>query len=286
MLELQPTNGARVPQTSDSGIQIMLMNRSLIRACLATFALLVTATAIGDEPKQGEWRSLFNGRDLDGWEPKITHHDLGENFGNTFRVEDGTLKVSYDHYDKFDGQFGHLFFKEKFSHYILRVEYRFVGDQSPGGPSWAYRNSGIMFHCQSPETMEKDQEFPVSIEAQMLGGNGKTERTTGNVCSPGTNIVMEGQLVTRHCNNSTSKTYHGDQWVTLEIEVHGAGKIIHRVNGETVLEYEKPQLDENDAYGKKLIRDGEKLLDEGYIALQSESHPVEFRKVEIRVLDE
>jgi hypothetical protein len=238
------------------------------------------------EPAAGQWRSLFNGHDLEGWQPKIKGHQLGENFASTFRVEDGILKVAYDEYGDFENRFGHLFFEEKFSSYILRVEYRFVGDQVPGGPSWAFRNSGIMFHCQPPETMSVDQEFPVSIEAQMLGGNGRTERTTGNVCSPGTHIVMNGQLVTRHCNSSTSKTYHGDQWVTLEIEVHGAGKVIHRINGETVLEYEQPQLDENDENAKPLIRDGQKLVHDGYIALQAESHPVQFRKVEIQVLEE
>jgi len=252
--------------------------------CLLCF--FFSAASIGEEPAKNEWRSLFNGRDLEGWRPKITHHELDENFGETFRVEDGILKVSYDQYDEFHGQFGHLFFNEKFSHYIMRVEYRFVGNQCPEGPSWAYRNSGIMFHCQDPESMDKDQEFPVSIEAQMLGGNGQTDRTTGNVCSPGTHIVMDGKLVTRHCNNSKSKTYHGDQWVTLEIEVHGGGKIIHRVNGETVLEYEQPQLDDSDDNAKKLLRDGEKLLHDGYISLQAESHPVQFRKVEIKVLDE
>ena len=239
-----------------------------------------------EEQQSGQWRSLFNGRDLDGWQPKITGHPLGENFANTFRVEDGILKVAYDQYADFKGQFGHLFFEEEFSQYILRVEYRFVGEQVPGGPSWAFRNSGIMFHCQAPQSMHVDQEFPVSIEAQMLGGNGQTERTTGNVCSPGTHIVMNGELVTRHCNSSKSKTYHGDQWVTLEIEVHGAGKVVHRVNGEVVLEYEKPQLDESDENAKRLIDGGEKLLHGGFIALQAESHPVEFRKVEIKVLAE
>jgi hypothetical protein len=139
---------------------------------------------------------IFNGKDLDGWTPKITGHALGENFGNTFRVEDGVIKVSYDKYgDKgFNEQFGHLFYKEKYSHYVVRVEYRFAGDQCKGGPGWAVRNSGIMFHCQPPETMAKDQKFPVSIEAQLLGGNGKDKRPTLNMCSPGTKILYNGKL--------------------------------------------------------------------------------------------
>jgi hypothetical protein len=238
--------------------------------------------------KDGEWIQLFNGKDLTGWTPKINGYDLGENYGETFRVEDGSLRVCYDQYKQFDERFGHLFYDGVFSNYKIRVEYRFIGDQVPGGPDWAFRNSGIMIHGQSPESMEKDQDFPVSIEVQTLGGRGegKGERTTANLCTPGTNVVMNGDLFTPHCVNSNSKTYHGDQWVTVEIEVHGNGVIHHIIDGEVVLEYEKPQLDPKDPDAKHLIRDGNLMLSEGTISLQSESHPVEFRKVEILLLDE
>ena len=234
----------------------------------------------------GGWISLFNGENLDGWKVKITGYELGDNYGNTFRVEDGVLKVSYDQYDKFDGKFGHLFYEEKFSRYRMRLEYRFVRDQSPGGPGWAFRNSGIMIHGQSPESMRKDQDFPVSIEVQLLGGNGKDKRSTGNLCTPGTHVVMDDELVTRHCTSSRSETYHGDQWVTMEIEVHGDSVIKHTINGQVVLEYERPQLDEKDPDAQKLIVNDNKILHEGSISLQAESHPVEFRKVEILPLEE
>jgi hypothetical protein len=251
---------------------------------VAVLSLAPVLPAVGQDEGKDAWKPLFNGRDLDGWSPKIRGYDLGENYGNTFRVENGVLKVAYDQYQKFDNKFGHLFYKDRFSHYVLRVEYRFVGDQVPGGPGWAARNSGVMFHCQDPKTMRKDQDFPVSIEAQFLGGLGPGTRPTNNVCTPGTHIVLNGKLHTPHCTNSKSKTIHGDEWVTAEIEVHGAGKVIHRVNGEDVLEYEQPQLDPKDADAAKLIKDGKVLIEEGYIALQSESHPIEFRKVEIKVL--
>ena len=176
-----------------------------------------------DLPPKGQWTSLFNGKDLTGWTPKIKGSALGENYLDTFRVEDGVIKVCYDRYKKFNGEFGHLFYKHPFSTYKLRVEYRFVGDQVPGGPGWAFRNSGAMIHCQPPESMGKDQEFPVSIEVQFLGGSGRGKRPTGNVCTPGTHIVMDGKLITQHCNESKSKTYDGDQWVTVEAEVHGNG---------------------------------------------------------------
>lgn len=232
-----------------------------------------------------EWRPLFNGQNLEGWTPKIKGYPLGENFGNTFRVEDGMLKVSYSEYDSFNNHFGHLFYEEKFSHYLLRLEYRFTGEQCPGGPGWAWRNSGVMVHGQDPATMTVDQNFPVSIEVQLLGGDGNNERTNGNLCTPGTNVVMDEALVTRHCTNSTSDTYHGDQWVTAEIEVNGNGIIRHIINGDTVLTYSEPQLDPKDEDAQKLLGKGvPMMLEKGTISLQSESHPVEFRKVEIMEL--
>jgi 3-keto-disaccharide hydrolase len=233
-------------------------------------------------PDQQEWTQLFNGKDLAGWAVKITGHDLDDNFGNTFRVESGLLKVAYDRYDKFGGKFGHIFFREKFSHYILGVEYRFVGEQSTGGPNWAVRNSGAMLHSQSPETMEKDQDFPISIEVQFLGGLGSAERSTANLCTPGTHVVMNGNLVTQHCINSSSKTYHGDQWVRVEVHVLGDSSIKHIVDGKTVLTYEKPQIGGGavNNFNPAVKQDGTPLT-EGYIALQAESHPVEFRKVEL-----
>lgn len=231
---------------------------------------------------EGEWIQLFNGKNLDNWTPKITGHELNENFGDTFRVENGVLKVSYDKYQDFGGQFGHLFYREPYSDYRLRIEYRFVAEQVPGGPDWAFRNSGVMLHCQPPETMAKDQKFPVSIEVQFLGGRETGERPTANLCTPGTHVVMAGQLLKRHCTDSKSKTYRGDQWVTVEIEVHGSGTIRHIVEGKTVLEYSQPQLDEDDPDAKKLIEQGSKKeVSGGFIALQSESHPIEFRKVEL-----
>lgn len=262
------------------------MPRSLI-ACLAAALLVLSASGSRADEKQEEWIQLFNGKDLTGWTPKIRYHEAGDNWKNTFRVEDGLLKVSYDGYDKFNETFGHLFYNEKFSNYRLRVEYRFVGQQCPGGPGWAIRNSGAMLHGESPETMGKDQDFPASIEAQFLGGLGQGNRTTANLCTPGTNVVLNGKLFLPHCTNSKSKTYHGEQWVTVEMEVHGNKTIKHIIDGEVVLEYEQAQLDERDAHAKELAeKAGTKMLSGGTISLQSESHPIEFRKVELLKLPE
>ncbi len=258
-----------------------------MRRLALLLALVGSPLLAADPPKADKdgWVPLFDGKTLDGWTPKIKGHELGDNYADTFTVKDGVIRVDYSKYDDWKLRYGHLFYKEKFGHYRLRVEYRFVGEQIKGGEGWALRNSGVMIHCQDPKTMTKDQSFPVSIEVQFLGGNGKDKRTTCNLCTPGTNVVLDGKLHTPHCTNSKSKTIHGDEWVTAEVEVNGGGTVKHFVNGELVLEYEKPQLDPKDADAKKLIKDEKNLiLEEGWISLQSESHPIEFRKVEIKQL--
>lgn len=253
---------------------IAALTLSLLLGCPSTFAADASA-----------WVPLFNGKDLSNWQIKFTGYPLGENFRNTFRVEDGLLKVSYDQWNDFDGQFGHLYTTGSYSRYQIRVEYRFVGEQVVTGPAWAFRNNGVMLHTQSPESLILDQEFPVSIEAQMLGGNGSDPRTNGNVCTPGTHIVMGGQLITQHCTNSNSGTFHGDQWVTIEIEVLGADSVRHFVNGEEVIAYSDIQLDPSDPDAQRLLAAGAPLeLAEGHIAIQAETHPIEIREIELLAL--
>jgi hypothetical protein len=265
-----------------------LLARAAVRAAfycgLACLSMTASAWAQSNDSDREEWLSLFNGRDLSGWTPKISKHDLGDNFANTFRVEDGLLKVRYDRYKSFDSKFGHLFYKDPFSYYRLIVEYRFVGEQAPNGPgAWALRNSGAMLHSQDPKSMLRDQDFPISIEAQFLGGlsDGKA-RATANMCSPGTNIVFDGRIYPEHCLYSNSATHDGDQWVRAEFVVLGAGEIIHRVNGKEVLRYALPQVGGGavSPYDPKAKPDGA-LIEQGYISLQSESHPIDFRKVEL-----
>lgn len=243
------------------------------------------------DSNEEEWIQLFNGKDLDGWTPKIVGHELGDNYANTFRVVDGLLTVSYDDYPEADfanefNKFGHLFYKDKFSHYRLRVEYRFIGKQVPKGPGWAFRNNGLMLHGQAPETMDLNQPFPVSIEAQLLGGDGNNPRSTMNLCTPGTNVVIDGKLFLPHCTNSSSPTFHGDQWVTVEVEVRGGDTIQHIVGEQVVLEYSEPQYDKRDPTTKNLIPEsGDLIIREGTISIQSESHPTQFRKIELKKLD-
>jgi hypothetical protein len=239
-----------------------------------------------DDSQDSEWIQLFNGKNLDNWDIKFRGHELGVNYKNTFRVEDGLLKVRYDEWETFDNVFGHIFYDDVFSHYILRAEYRFVGDQVPDGPGWAFRNNGLMLHGQTAKSMELDQDFPVSIEVQLLGGNGKDDRTTCNLCTPGTNVVMDGKLIEQHCINSKSNTFHGDQWVVAEVEMKGGETVKHYINGELVMEYNQPQLDPREPYYEKLLPFyGGKIMTKGTISLQAESHPIDFRKIELKVIN-
>lgn len=263
------------------------------KRCLMTLLLglllgLQPGLRAQQDPGEGKWIALFNGQNLDGWIPKIRYHPIGENFGNTFRVEDGLLKVGYDPqaYPEFKETFGHLFFEKPYTHYRLRAEYRFVGDQVKGGPGWAFRNSGLMLHGESPETMEVDQDFPASIEVQLLGGDGENKRSTGNICTPGTHMVIEGKLTKQHCVNSSSETYHGDQWVQIEVEVRGHESLKCVMEGVTIFTLTHPVLDPSDPHSSKLIdaNGGEARLSGGSISIQSESHPVEFRRIELQPL--
>ncbi|MEW4924015.1 DUF1080 domain-containing protein [Algibacter sp. 2305UL17-15] len=259
---------------------------------ILTLALLVSVTincknkaekdTVIEAPKE-EWVPLFNGKNLDNWIVKIKGYPANENYNNTFIVEDGVMKVNYDGYDgKFNNSFGHIYYKKPFSNYKFRMDYRFTGEQIADGAAWATRNSGIMIHCENPMKIGLDQNFPVSIEVQLLGGNGTDERPTANLCTPGTHVEMDGELKTEHCISSSSKTFHGEQWVNVEIEVRNDSIIKHFINGEEVMRYFKPQyggsVDYNEDFWK--AKEGTPVTS-GFISLQSESHPVEFKNIEI-----
>ena len=233
-----------------------------------------------------EWIQLFNGKDLNDWIVKIHHHDVGVNFGNTFRAEDGVIKVRYDQYGDYNDQFAHLYYKEPFSHYHLKLDYRFTGTLQKGAPSYTLLNSGVMFHSQDPRTMPKEQNWPISVEMQFLAGLGDGKpRPTGNMYSPGTEIVYKGALYNGHCLNSTSKTYDKDEWVHAELIVLGDSLVTHIINGDTVLQYSKPSMGGGvvQGYDSTIFKPGTPLTS-GYIALQSEGQPIDFRNIELKKL--
>lgn len=258
------------------------MNRFvLIAISLLSISLGTSCKNSKETHSEKEWVSLFNGKDLDGWLVKINGYELNNNAFNTFQVDQGVMRVSYAAYDTFTNQYGHIFYKSPFKNYRLKLQYRFIGEQVNGGQGWATKNSGVMIHSQAPETMGLNQAFPVSLEVQFLGGleEGK-ERPTGNLCTPGTHVEMEGKLITDHCINSSSETIYDDSWVDVEVVVDST--IIHKINGKEVMVYANPII--GGEYNTFTEKEGEQVT-QGYISLQSESHPIEFRNIEILELN-
>ena len=254
------------------------------RLFLLSFLLVLTsfnAIDTNNEITVKKWVSLFNGKDLNNWQIKIAGYKLGENYGNTFTVAGGLLSVRYNQYDSFNNKFGAIYYNKKFSDYRLKVEYRFVGETTPGAPSWGFRDGGIQYHCQSPGSLDLKQPFPVCLEYNLHGGNGKDERPVGQICASGMYVEINGEKNKSYCTSPTiSKTIHGDQWVTAEIEIR-KGKIRHFVNGEEILQFQNPRYDSSHPIGKSFIVNINNMVREGYISLQSNSHPMDFRKIEI-----
>ncbi|WP_116771559.1 3-keto-disaccharide hydrolase [Maribacter litoralis] len=251
------------------------------------FLILIGCTVTYAQQSNDGWETMFNGTDLSGWTTKVHHYEVGNNYADTFRVEDNMVKVRYDKYEgEFNNRYSHLYYDKPFSDFHLTMQYRFVGELYKGAPDYTILNSGVMFHSQDPRTMLKEQDWPISVEMQFLAGVEEgVERPTGNMCSPGTDVVYGGKIDPRHCIKSTSDTYFGDQWVTAELIVYHDSLVKHIINGKTVLEYIKPQIGGGVAtgYDPKMKQDG-KPLKEGFIALQSEGQPIDFKNIKIRNL--
>ena len=262
----------------------------MFRFCLIVFlAGAFSVVLVSCDPKKSsatedtsqKWVSLFNRKNLDDWQIKIAGFRLGDNMGNTFRVQDSILQIRYDQYDSFNNKFGGIYYKKKFSNYRLKVEYRFVGETTPGAPVWGFRDSGVQYHCQDPASLELTQSFPICLEYNLLGGNGKDERPTGEICANGIKVMVNGKVNESYCTPpAVKKTFHGDQWVTLEIDVKN-DTIKHFVNGEEILLFTSPRYDSSNAMAKHFIINNDPAVKEGYISLQSNSHPIDFRKIEI-----
>ncbi|MFT3935763.1 MAG: DUF1080 domain-containing protein [Chitinophagaceae bacterium] len=272
----------------------------LQRYCFFLFLLVFISCKqpVNPDAAKQDWEQLFNGKDLTGWDIKIAGHDLNDNFNDNFSVKDGAIKVDYSKFKKFDNAFGHLYYKKPFSYYIIRTEYRFTGQQLEGGPSYAYLNSGVMLHSQSAASVTKNQWFPVSLELQLLASDEKEKRHNGNLCTPGTEVSMHNEPVAAHCIDSKSKNSFLNEWVTAEAIVYGDSLIHHLINGDTVLTYEKTKVGGGfvnsgmtwtsggfAADSLDWIKKDGTPLRSGFIALQAESHPVEFRKVELLNLE-
>ena len=254
------------------------------RFLLITIPLLILAFSFTKKEAphaKSKWVKLFNGKDLKGWIPKIAGYKTGENFGNTFSVENGILSTRYDQYDSFRNRFGALYFKKDYTNYRLKFEYRFVGQTTVGGPAWGFEDGGIQYHCQSPESVNIDQPFPVCLEYNILGSTGGKGRATGEICASGMYVMIDGKKNSSYCTSPTVKrSFDGGQWVKAEIDVHD-GTITHYVNGEQIIQFTDPRYSPEHPLGKQFIKDGNDKVTHGYISIQSNSHPMDFRNIEI-----
>lgn len=260
------------------------------RILIVTGILFLVIQSVTSQPRAVKqknadegFKPIFNGKDLTGWTPKVTGYTVGENPLNGIHVEDGMIRFDYSNFEKFDGRFSHLFWKDKLSSYILRIEYRFIGEMLPDAPSYCFRNSGVMIHSQSAESMDIKQNWPVSLEAQFLGSTEKRKQLTANICTPGTTIMLKGTQTEQHCVLSSSKNYYDGEWVTVDIIVHGGKDIYHVIEGDTVMAYSHPLIGGNLLPENYPVPAGT-LLEDGYIALQGEGQPIDFRKVELKIL--
>lgn len=255
----------------------ILLFTILIFSCKAKEGIQNAASS-----SSNQWVSIFNGKNLDGWKVKIKGHPLNENFANTFRVADGIMSIKYDGYgDNFDNRFGAIYFDKKLTNYRLKLQYRFVGETAPGAPKWGYKDSGVQFHSQSPASMDIDQGFPVCIEFNLHGGNGTDERPGGQINTNGMYVEIDGKLSKSNSNPPiVKKTFHDDQWITIELDVKD-GMISHFVNGEKILTYANPVLNPEHEIASTLIKNGQTAVSSGYISFQSNSHPIDFRKIEL-----
>ena len=239
----------------------------------------VASSATKPETRASEWVSIFDGESLDGWTPKIAGYPLGENFGDTFRVEDGMIKARFDQYgDDFAQRYGLLVYETPYEHYRLRLEYRFTGEQTPGGEDWAELNSGVIYHIQPLETIPQDAGFPVALEAQFLA-EGAHAPTTGNMCSLETSVVVKNERPDDHCILSDIPARPKDHWVRFELEAAPGGIFRHYIDGELAFEFSEAIFDVPQDWADGMS------VDRGFFALQSESHPVDFRNIELMVLE-
>ena len=258
----------------------MLVRCPMGAGMVAVAALVAACGGPASGPAEPAWTPIFDGETLDGWTAKIAGYPLGENFGDTYRVEDGAIAARFDAYgDDYADRYGNLIYETPYRHYRLRLEYRFTGEQVPGGEDWAYRNSGVLYHMQPPETIALDAGFPVSLEAQFLA-EGAHAPTTGNMCSIETSVAVDGARRHEHCLGGDVAARPMGEWVRFELEAAPGGVFRHHIDGELAFAFTDPLYDEAHPWADGMAVTG------GHFALQAESHPVEFRNIEILVLDE
>ena len=270
-------------------LTLVLRTRTACTTCLLAAPIIALVSLIGsaqspsDKADRRDWIQLFDGKSLDGWVPKITGYPLEKTTPTPSASSTAPCRRRPTGPRRRE-QIRPSFLPTS-EVLLLHRRRRVPLHRRAGG-----RRSRLGHSQQWPDVAQPvaaiDVEgpgFPISVEVQLLGGlpNGKPQ-STANMCSPGTQVFIDGTMVKGHCLDSKSQTYAGDQWVRVEVAVRGGERLIHKVEGQTVLEYEKPTIGggEVNKFDPAVKVDGT-LLTDGYIEIQGESHPTEFRKIEV-----
>lgn len=269
-----------------------MSSRMVIRISAVLLSASAAMPALGG-PNDTVWTKLWTGNNLGDWDIKFAGSALGTNLNNTFRAADGNLEVNYSGWTSFSNQFGHAGYKlRQFSFYVLRAEFQHWGTRPTGAPGWAHQNNGLMIHSQSAASMGPNQDFPVSLETQLLG-SGNTEsdnNSTLNLCTPGTAFYTQATGGTRndsHCYSASTNTRVGPEtWAWATLVVYGDSIIKHyngpSVTGTPTLTYYRPVRATNSGAGGVTINvvNNERLT-QGYILIQAETHPYRFRTIDV-----
>jgi hypothetical protein len=216
---------------------------------------------------------LFNGRDLSGWCVALEGRRPGEDPNGVFRVSDGVMRVSGE-------ETGGIVSEKSYRDYVLRVEYRWVG-KSVGSRLGMAADTGVLYHSQG-EMFAWNGLWMRSFECNILRGR------TGDfiiVSDKGAPVryaaTVEGRVVADEANISNwfrlgswantedtpdvfPERRYGE-WNRLEIVCDGS-RVEHWLND--VLVFEAENLTPS----------------QGRIQIQSEGHPVEFRRIDLKAL--
>ena len=227
------------------------MARPVVLVVGLLLALGAGAAALSAAAQPSRSRSLFNGKDLTGWDVDVPAADSNVRLRSPFEVRDGHL-VSLGE------PRGHLVSDSVFRDYRLDIEYRFP--DKPG-------NAGVLVHASTPRALYG--MFPRSIEVQMESGNAgdfwcivedirvaDMERRRGPRANWGTTEGKERRI--RNLTDDSERPV--GEWNAMRVEAVGRTVRVW-VNGTLV----------NDGFGA--------TADRGRIALQSEGAEVEFRKI-------
>jgi Domain of Unknown Function (DUF1080) len=225
------------------------------RFWLAPLALLLT---LAPATLADDVHDLFDGKSLDGW--VVDGPAKGKTGRTMWSVEDGRIVCLGE-------AFGFLRYdRRQFSDFTLRVEYRF----SPKEGANPQGNSGLGIRTGKfdPERSRETRPAYAAFEVQLLDDAGSSPSVHGT-----------GSLY-RYKSPTANSARPAPEWNTIEVECAGP-RITVRLNGQTILEADQTELADVKTKPASVAAPKDKPR-KGYIALQSHSGRVEFRKVQIR----